>query len=342
MRFLFFGAGAIGTYLGGSLALAGHTVAFTERPEPAETIRRQGLSIGGPEGERTVREVAVFTSPAEALSAGAYDVGVFALKSFDTEAALEPLVSFVDLPPIVCFQNGVDNEPTIARAIGPGRVIAGTVTSAVGKSGIGRVVLEKKRGVGVAAGHAASVHLVSALSEAGLDARLYHSASAMKWSKLMTNLLGNATSAILDLGVREVFADRRLFALELRAFRECLKVMRALEIEPLDLPGMSVRALGWAVRYLPRVVAQPLLLRVVGGGRGAKMPSFHVDLCGGSGKTEVGWLNGAVVRHGQARGVRTPVNRLLTETLEGLSEGRLSREAFRHQPAALLGLLGTW
>jgi 2-dehydropantoate 2-reductase len=232
----------------------------------------------------------------------------------------------------------VDNEPAIARVLGTEQVIAGTVTSAVGKPAVGSVVLERKRGVGVAAGHPLSAPLVGALNEAGLNARLYPSAGPMKWSKLLTNLLGNATSAILDLGVREVFADRRLFEVEMRALVECLAVMRALGYRPVDLPGMPVRALGWAAR-LPGLIAQPLLRRAVGGGRGGKMPSFHVDLHGGRGKTEVGWLNGAVVRHGHEHAVRTPVNRVLTETLEALSAGRLDQASFRHRPAALLRLV---
>jgi 2-dehydropantoate 2-reductase len=338
MRFLFFGAGAIGTYLGGSLALAGHTVGFTEQPVPAETIRRQGLSLALPDGTRVVREVTVFTSPAEAVASGTYDLGVFALKSFDTEAALESLAPLGELFPVVCFQNGVDNESAMARVLGAGRVIAGTVTSAVGKPGVGSVLLERKRGVGVAGGHPLSASLVQALNEAGLNARLYPSAGPMKWSKLLTNLLGNATSAILDLGVREVFADRRLFEVELRALGECLEVMRALGYAPVDLPGMPVRALGWATR-LPHFIAQPLFRRAVGGGRGGKMPSFHLDLHGGRGKTEVRWLNGAVVRRGEEQGVPTPVNRVLTETLDALSSGRLGQETFRHRPAALLKLI---
>ena len=45
MRFLCFGVGAIGTYIGGSLALAGCPVTFIERPEVADIVRRRGLSL---------------------------------------------------------------------------------------------------------------------------------------------------------------------------------------------------------------------------------------------------------------------------------------------------------
>jgi 2-dehydropantoate 2-reductase len=69
------------------------------------------------------------------------------------------------------------------------------------------------------------------------------------------------------------------------------------------------------------------------------MPSFHIDLHSGRGQTEVRWLNGAVVRHGEQLGLPTPVNRLLTETLEGLSAGQLSNDDFRHNPEKLWRLI---
>ncbi len=58
-----------------------------------------------------------------------------------------------ELPPALCLQNGVENEARIAAALGAERVIYGTVTSAVGRKGPGHIVLERLRGVGVAAGH---------------------------------------------------------------------------------------------------------------------------------------------------------------------------------------------
>ncbi len=58
-----------------------------------------------------------------------------------------------DLPPILSLQNGVDNEPLIAERLGADRVITGTVTTAVGKPGIGQVVEEKRRGIGIALDH---------------------------------------------------------------------------------------------------------------------------------------------------------------------------------------------
>jgi 2-dehydropantoate 2-reductase len=340
MRLLFLGAGAIGTYVGGSLASAGHQVAYSEQPDAAATIAAQGLRLTRDGRTTSVRDVAIFDSADAALAAGPYDACVFALKSFDTGPALDGLIATgADVPPVLSLQNGVDNEPLIAAKLGTDRVVTGTVTTAVGKPGTGQVIEEKRRGIGIALDHPLGERLVGALNDAHLNGRGYPEPGPMKWSKLLTNLTGNATSAILDEPVSALFADDRLYEVELAVLRECLAVMDALGHRPVDLPGTPVRALALAATRLPRFVAQPALTRFLGGGRGDKMPSFHIDLYSGRGRTEVGYLNGAVVRHGEAHGVPTPVNRVLTETLEALSSGHQPLDTYRHDPDALLALL---
>jgi 2-dehydropantoate 2-reductase len=339
MKFLFFGAGAIGAYVGGSLALAGYDVAFVEQPKPAEVLRRDGLnlSIGLKTHRIPVREV--YAGAVDAVRESAADLAVFALKSYDTAAAIKPLKpSSVLLPPALCLQNGVENEAALECVFGSGRVIAGTVTSAVGRGQTGEITLERKRGMGVAAGYGLSLPVAEAMNRAGLNARLYPSAPAMKWSKLFTNLVANASSAILGMTPRAIFSDPRLFRLEREMLRECLRVMRAGGINVTDLPGTPVRLLALAVQRLPRALAQPMLARAVGGGRGGKMPSFYLDLNSGRGKTEVEWLNSAVVRTGARLGVDTPVNRLLTETLNRLALDPSLRQDFCQKPTALIGL----
>jgi 2-dehydropantoate 2-reductase len=66
------------------------------------------------------------------------------------------------------------------------------------------------------------------------------------------------------------------------------------------------------------------------------MPSFHIDLHSGRGKSEVDYLNGAVVRFGERYGISTPVNRLLNETLLALTEGKLPIDGYAKQPEKLL------
>ena len=341
LRVLSFGAGAIGTYVGGSLALQGHAVVFLERPEIAADLRQRGLCLNLHCREERLPGPSLASTLEEALATGPFDVAIFALKSFDTPGALEDLRPFADaLPPILDLQNGVENEPALAAAFGPQKVIAGTVTSAIGRRDAGDIVLERLRGIGVAAGHSLSTRLVSELNAAGLNARLYPNAAAMKWSKLVTNLLSNATSAILDMSPAEIFAHPDLYRLEILQLREALAVMAAQGIRPVDLPGTPVRLLAFAVRALPPNISRPLLQRAVGAGRGGKMPSFHIDLHSGRGKSEVDYLNGAVVRFGERMGIPTPANRLLNATLLALTAGEIPLDAYRGRPERLVGGIG--
>lgn len=340
---LCFGAGAIGTYIGGSLALAGHDVTFVEQPAVAELLRKRGLKLDlmadKRRGERSrfdVRNINIFDSLESALGKKKFDVAIFALKSFDTVTALKMLEPFRDvLPPVLCLQNGVDNEPAIAAVLGADKIIYGTVTSAIGRGGPGEIVLEKLRGVGVADGHLLSARVTDALDRAFLNCKLFPNAADMKWSKMLTNLLANPTSAILNMTAAEIYNHPGLYRLEIEQLRECLAVMHAQGIHAVDLPGTPVRLLALATR-MPLWLSKPFLSRAAGAGRGAKMPSFHIDLYAGRTRSEVTYLHGAVVRAGERLGVPTPVNKLLTEILLDLTEKRLPLDAFAGQPEKLL------
>jgi 2-dehydropantoate 2-reductase len=343
MKFLVFGAGAIGTYIGGSLALAGHSVTFTDQPKVAEELQKRGLrlEIFGNQSSVTSAPYSVqFTaSLRDALEGGPFDVAIFALKSFDTSAALEGMKPYIEqMPPVLCLQNGVDNESALAAALGEDKVIAGTVTSSIGRRAAGDIVLERWRGVGVEAGHPLSRKLAAALDEAGLNAHRYPRAADMKWSKMLTNLIANATAAILDMTPAEVFAHPCLFSLEMAMLREALVVMKAQGVRAVDLPGTLVRALALAARF-PAFIARPFLAKAVSGGRGGKMPSFHIDLHSGRGQSEVDWLNGAVARYGEKYGLPTPINKVLNTTLLALTRGEIPLAEFSRQPEKLLALV---
>lgn len=345
LKFLVFGAGAIGTYVGGSLALAGQQVVFVEKPKMVDELRERGLRLDLTIDERRKtkdafvvdsRSFVICPSIEEALNYGPFDVALFALKSFDTVSAMEELKPFAEkLPPILCLSNGVENEQAIARVMGPDKVIYGTVTTAIGRRGAGSIVLEKLRGVGIAAGHPLSEKIVAIFDGAYLKCKLYPDDHSMKWSKMLTNLIANPTSAILDLTAAEVFANPKLYKLEIDMLKECLAVMKAQNLNVFDLPGTPVKALAFATK-LPLWLSKPFLSRAAGSGRGGKMPSFHIDLYSGRTQSEVEYLHGAVVREGKARGIPTPVNDLLTKTLVALTNKEIPLDEFAKQPQKFL------
>ncbi|RPI21976.1 MAG: 2-dehydropantoate 2-reductase, partial [Chloroflexota bacterium] len=110
--------------------------------------------------------------------------------------------------------------------------------------------------------------------------------------------------------------------------------------KPVDLPGVPVRALAFTAARLPAPAARIILRKGLGTGRGGKMPSFHIDLHSGKGRSEVDDLNGAVVRFGAEHHIPTPVNRILTETLLRLTTGEEEPAVYARQPDKLLKLAG--
>jgi 2-dehydropantoate 2-reductase len=340
LSFLCFGVGAIGTYIGGSLALLGQKVVFVERPAIAEEVRKLGLRLRLKDKDFCVPDPEVVSTVEEALRHGPFDVAIFAIKSYDTQAALEGLRPYaVALPPFLCLQNGVENEQRLAQVLGEDKVIAGSVTTAIGRRGAGDIILERLRGIGIASNHALTPTLVAVMQAAGLKARQYESAPSMKWSKMLTNLLANASSAVLDMSPDAIFANPGLYWLEVQEYREALRVMAAQHIKVTDLPGTPVSLLSWLIEDFSPAYSRPLLVRSLGKGRGGKMPSFHIDLSSGRGVSEVDFLNGAVARFGQRLGIPTPVNNCLNHTLLSLTRGEMPRDTFSHQPAKLLALI---
>ncbi len=339
MNVVVIGAGAIGCLVGGRLAAAGHQVTLVARPWLVDTISGSGLRINVA-GEATfVGEIDAVTSISEAfLEFGPFDLALFTMKSYDTATAVQQLQAVRgDPPPLVTLQNGVGNEEQLTAAFGPERVVAGVITAPASMPVPG-VVRADRGGIGLAAvgSHHPVPFIAAAFREAGFETRVYADWRALKWSKLLLNIIGNATSAILDWPPERVFADARLFELEWRAWQEALAVIHAQGLRLVALPGYPLPWIVQLMRWLPRRLLQAMLRRAVARGRGAKMPSLHIDLEKGRSQSEVLVLNGAVVRAGRETGVPVPVNTALTETLMGIVHGELAWEEFRGRPECLL------
>jgi 2-dehydropantoate 2-reductase len=247
-------------------------------------------------------------------AAGDPDVVILAVKAFDLAGALAAADAWPGVP-VLTVQNGVGAEEEAASAR-TSPILAGSLTTAVEPidGGVRRL---RQGGMGIAvvrgdgAAHALAGRLAEAWTSAGLPARVYPDATAMKWSKLLANLVGNATSAILDLDPGDIYADPRGYSIERRQLREAQAVMRTMGHRPVALPGADVRLLLLGMA-LPEALGRPIVSRVIGGARGGKSPSLRLHVRGGgTGPTEAAWLNGAVATTGDRLGVPAPVNAAL-------------------------------
>jgi 2-dehydropantoate 2-reductase len=88
----------------------------------------------------------------------------------------------------------------------------------------------------------------------------------------------------------------------------------------VDVEKYPLGRLAPLLQHAPKLILRPALRRIVGGARGGKMPSLYLDLEKGKRANEVDWLNGAVVRLGQAVGIATPTNQWLNQTVQHLAQ----------------------
>jgi 2-dehydropantoate 2-reductase len=341
LRFLILGAGAIGTTVGGSLAHAGYPVVFLERPEYVDELRSRGLRLHMHREDIVILNPRVTSTLAEALALMSFDVAVFAVKAYDTQVAIRSFIPYRDhLPVFLCLQNGVENESALELALGRDSVIPGMVTHEINRQRVGDIILQHPRGMGIGGNHPLSDQLARALSEANLNPKIYLDTTSMKWSKMLANLVNNATSAILKMTPVEIFRNHALARLELAQLRETLNIMKTLGLHALDLPGLPIKVLDNMIRNLPDDISRPLVSHILSNRRGNKMPSFFIDLMSGKKVSEVEYLNGAVVRYGVRLGIPTPINRLLTQTLIAIVNGEYRHESFERQPEKLIELIG--
>ena len=342
LRFLFFGAGAVGSLLGARLAQAGSEVTLVGRPPHVEAVTRDGVRmvLAGKVSSQSVRAA----RPSIAEAGGPFDYVFLTVKSYDTLDAVEQLQPVMRPGTILgSFQNGVGNEEAISMALPEQALVAGSLTVPVSLDEPGTIQLHSRRGGVALAPVSPEVNvapLVRRLRDAGFKARRYTDFRAMKWSKLLFNILGNAQSAILDLPPSHIFADSELFRYERAAFREATAVMDRMRVAVVALPGLPAPSLRRAMS-LPPLLAQMLLEPRVGGARGNKMPSLWWDLSRGKGRTEAAFLNGAVVDAGRRYDVPTPVNSVLWAILEKATKLPAEWERYRRHPERLKALLRT-
>ena len=309
MKVYVVGKGAVGTYLGELLRGSGNDVVYAPRDLDA-------------------------VEPVDA------DLALVAVKSYDTPAAIATLRRALKNPAattVVTVQNGVGNEELLAEAFGADNVVAAALTVPVDTDASGQGVAAKGGGIAFAPVGSSSAHnwLLAAFGTTGLPTTAVADYRSLKWSKLVLNVVANASCAILDVLPERLVREDAVFALEIRAIREVRATMKALGIAAIDLPRYPVRAL-LGVASLPTPVARAVLASRIAGARGEKPPSLLVDLRSAKHRTEVEVLNGAVARAAREAGVPAPVNAAYARILSDVAHMPQLWAKYRERPSALV------
>jgi 2-dehydropantoate 2-reductase len=305
VRFIIYGPGAVGGTIAGNLAVHGHDVALIARGAHRAAIVADGLRLRSPDRDHVVR-VPVVEHPGE-LALGDGDVVVLAMKTQDTEAALTELAAVAPPElPLVCAQNGVENERLALRRFAsvhamcvmlPATFLEPGVVVAHGAPLAG--ILDVGRYPGGVDDVTRAV--AGALDGSGFSSEPDPSVMRRKYAKLLMNL-GNALEAASG-------AEGRSSTLASRAKREALACYAAAGIDAATAEEDAARR-GDLVRIAP----------VEGVARGGG--SSWQSLARGAGTVEADHLNGEVVLLGRLHGVPTPVNELLQRTANRMARNR--------------------
>jgi 2-dehydropantoate 2-reductase len=317
VRYVIIGAGAVGGSLGACLSASGHNVALVARGLHYEEIRDHGLRFETPESVEVVPVPVV--SDLFAANITAEDVVLLAVKSQDTADALASLVNAAPLEtPIVCLQNGVENERLALRQFP--HVYGGTIIVPATYLSPGTVSVGSSPTLGICdiGAFPTGTDEVTKDFAAALVASRWSSEAVpdimrLKYGKLLENL-----SNALQLA----------FGLEQRS-ADLAAILREEGVACLGAAGIT---------YAPTEEMRERRSRSLAGRPATTQArvgaSTWQSVARGTGSVETDYLNGEIALLGRLHGVATPANALLQTLSAEVVSGRralgsMSEEEFR-------------
>jgi len=298
------GAGAMGSVYAGILGDAGNEVwAVDVWAEHVEAINRDGLTVDGASGKRTVR-IRATSDPGDV---GVCDLVVIATKARDVERAAERARPLLGPQTVVLpIQNGLGSADRIASVLGEEPVAIG-VAGGFGASIVGPghvhhngwelVRLGERRGPATP-----RIHRVAEVwADAGFRVQAYDDVEQLVWEKLIFNVTFSGTCAVLERTIGEVLDDASAWQVASACGSEAFAVARARGIAlDFDDPVAYARAFGEKIA-------------------GAR-PSMLLDVLAGR-PCEIGVINGAIPPAAREVGLTAPVNEVVTALVRAKSPG---------------------
>lgn len=290
MRVLIMGAGAIGGIYGTLLALRGHEVTFVARGAQLEAMQTHGLEVRTPSGPHHLQPVTAVERPADA--SGPFDLVLFTVKGYDTEAAATALRPAVGPRTVVLtLQNGVESAGRLAEILPAENILAGATYVAATTASPGvidqvsafrRIVFGEPDGSVTPRVEA----IASVLQDAGIETTASADATAAVWQKFVMQASHATITSVCRAPVGPIRETPHGAALYRRAMAEVALVGRASGVALAD---DAVDAAFATVSSMPAPAKT----------------SMQVDFERGR-RVELEELTGAVVRQGRKAGVPTP------------------------------------
>ena len=320
-----FGAGLIGGYLGGALQMAGLPVALVCRPAIKARLSK-GIKLTDYQGHQSGPIALNFVEDAGQLS---QDVAVLWLtvKCTAVKSALADMAAFVSANTLIlCCQNGLGSDALVKQAFPENRVLRVMVPFNVVELSAGHYHRgsQGEMSIELAPGQEADIaKLVNTINCDLLPLRACADMNALLWAKWQLNL-GNSINALADIPVKAMLEQRGYRLVIAKLMRELLQVTDALAIK---LPKVAALPPHW----IPRVLSLPdFWFKRLANKMLAIDPNVRTsmwwDVSQGK-RTEIDYLNGAVLAQARALGLRCPANEKVIALINSIS---LTPGAARH------------
>jgi len=303
MKIAVVGPGALGCLIAGFLKSKTENDVWLldNLPERAKKISENGIKIEGVSGNHTVK----IDATADARDIGPADLVIICVKSYSTEDASKEIKDLVsESTSVLTLQNGIGNVQILDDYFGADKVIVGVTNHGstllsnghVRHSGKGDTIIGKSDGK-------LSRELkdvVNVLTKAGFPSKISKDIDSVIWSKLVINVGINALTAITRLTNGKIVAYEEARGLLRQAVQEAARVVKRKRIKlSYDDPIQKVESVAKATA--------------------ANVSSMLQDVLGKK-RTEIDFINGAIVRHGKAAGIPTPVNEMLTALVKTIEK----------------------
>lgn len=307
------GAGAVGSAVGGLLALRGVDITLIGRQPHVDAIKKQGLQITGVRGSRCIR---VNATTAHSAMRGK-DVVLVCIKAQDTNQVSSLLKRYAN-GIIVSLQNGVHNYEIITKKTGRPCLVGIVNFNAVFlKPGTVSITMDGDIRIGDPAGEndAILVDVKRLLSLAFKSSIEPHIVESM-WGKLLFNSM-NPLAALAGKGYLESIKDDYFRACVLRLLAEGESLLKELQI-PFSYNSQNMRL------FLLLLHFHPFLHPLLGLARGEVFPSTLQDFKKGKPRTEIDEMNGELVRLAKRNALKAPIN----ENLLALAKRMAGKKQF--------------
>jgi len=298
------GPGAMGCLYAFLLTRAGYEAWLLDNSEDrAERIRAQGLKIEGVSGDYQLPFPRISASP-DVI--GKADLIIIFVKSYSTAAALQSVKELVTANTIILtLHNGIGNVESIRDAYPQNPIVAGTTAHGATLLGSGHI---RHAGMGetiiggIDANSTFHAKLIKDLfMSAYIPTEMTEDVNGVLWGKLLINCAINPLTAIM-----------RVPNGQLPKIPDLCEVMSRVVEE-----GAAIaRSAGITLPYIDPVAKVMEVCTATAGNRSSMLQDIEAGK-----KTEINYLNGALVRCGKETGVAAPLNSFLTHLVQALETG---------------------